>query len=97
MKLFLRMTSLSFIDFRDVFPESLPGLPPSRELDHVIDLSPEARPVAIPPYRFAPPELAELRSQLDELLESGFIQPSKSPWGAPVLFKKKKDGTLVVY
>ena len=55
-------------EFRDVFPEKLPGLPPMRELDHVIDLSPEAKPVAIPPYRFAPPELAELRSQLDEII-----------------------------
>ena len=83
--------------FQDVFPKIFLGLPPSRELEHVIDLSPEARPVANPSYCFAPPELAELRSQLDELLESGFIRPSKSPWGAPVLFKKKKGGTLRLY
>jgi len=60
----------------------------------VIDLSPDAKPIAIPPYQFSLPELAELKSQLDEMLELGFIRPSISPWATPVLFKKKKDGSL---
>ena len=81
-------------EFKDVFPETLPGLPPFRGVDHVIDLSPDAKPVAIPPYRFSLPELVELKSQLDEMIELGFIRPSVSPWAAPVLFKKKKDGSL---
>ena len=77
-------------EFKDVFPETLPGLPPFRGVDHVIDLSPDAKPVAIPPYRFSLPELVELKSQLDEMIELGFIRPSVSPWVAPILFKKKR-------
>lgn len=81
-------------EYPDVFPEDLPGLPPQREVDFHIDLIPDATPISKTPYRFAPAELEELRSQLDELLEKGFIRPSVSPWGAPVLFVKKKDGTM---
>ena len=81
-------------DYPDVFPEDLPGLPPRREVDFHIDLIPDATPISRTPYRFAPAELAELKKQLDELLEKGFIRPSVSPWGAPVLFVKKKDGTM---
>jgi hypothetical protein len=81
--------------FRDVFPDELPpGLPPSREVDHRIELVPGAVPPTRPTYRLSSRELLELRKQLDELLKAGFIQPSKSPFGAPILFVKKKDGTM---
>ena len=81
-------------DFPDVFPEELPGLPPHREIEFAIDVVLGATPASITPYRMAPLELKELKLQLQELLEKGFIIPSVSPWGAPVLFVKKKDGTL---
>ena len=81
-------------DFPDVFPEELPRLPPHREIEFSIDVVPGATPASITPYRMAPLELKELKLQLQELLEKGFIRPSVSPWGAPVLFVKKKDGTL---
>ena len=81
-------------DFPDVFPEELPGLPPQREIEFPIDVVSGATLASITPYRMAPLELKELKLQLQELLEKGFIQPSVSPWGAPVLFVKKKDGTL---
>ena len=81
-------------DFPEVFPEELPGLPPEREVQFAIDVLPDAAPVSKAPYRMAPVELKELKTQLQELLDKGFIRPSISPWGAPVLFVKKKDGTL---
>ncbi len=82
-------------EFGDVMPPELPKqLPPKREIDHRIDLVHGARPPAQAPYRMAPPELQELRRQLTELVDSGFIRPSKSPYGAPVLFQKKHDGSL---
>ena len=81
-------------DFPDVFLEELPGLPPQREIEFAIDLVPGATPASVTPYRMAPLELKELKLQLQELLDKGFIRPSVSPWGAPVLFVKKKDGTL---
>ena len=81
-------------EFLDVFPEDLPGLPPDREIEFVIDLLPGTAPISKAPYRMAPSELKELKVQLQELLEKDFIRPSFSPWGAPVLFVKKKDGTL---
>ncbi|KAL5760844.1 hypothetical protein ACOSQ2_019682 [Xanthoceras sorbifolium] len=81
-------------DFPDVFPEELPSLPPIREIEFAIDVIPGTTPVSITPYRMAPAELKELKLQLQELLDKGFIRPSVSPWGAPVLFVKKKDGTL---
>ncbi|KAJ9556252.1 LOW QUALITY PROTEIN: hypothetical protein OSB04_010866 [Centaurea solstitialis] len=81
-------------EFPDVFPEDLPGIPPERQVEFRIDLIPGAAPVAKTPYRLAPPEMQELSNQLEELLEKGFIRPSSSPWGAPILFVKKKDGTL---
>ncbi|GJR94896.1 putative reverse transcriptase domain-containing protein [Tanacetum coccineum] len=76
------------------FPEELPGLPPSRQVDFRIDLVPRAAPVACAPYRLAPSEMKMLSVQLQELLEKGFIHPSSSPWGAPILFVKKKDGSF---
>jgi hypothetical protein len=81
-------------DYQDVFPDDLPGLPPARQLDFRIDLVPSAAPVAKSPYRLATTELQELAAQLKELQDKGFIRPSQSPWGAPVLFVKKKDGTF---
>ena len=81
-------------EFRDVFLEELPGLPPIREIEVSIETIPGVSPITQSPYRMAPMELAELKVQLQELLDKGFIRPSNSSWGAPVLFVKKKDGTL---
>ena len=88
-----RLRALS--GFQDVFPEELPpGLPPSREVDHRIELVPGSSPPSRPTIRLSATELAELKKQLEELTKAGFIQPSKSPFGAPILFVKKKDGTM---
>ncbi|KAA0037817.1 pol protein [Cucumis melo var. makuwa] len=81
-------------DYPDVFPEELPGLPPHREVEFAIELKPGTVPISRAPYRMAPAELKELKVQLQELLDKGFIRPSLSPWGAPVLFVKKKDGSM---
>ena len=81
-------------DFADVFPDELPGLPPHREMEFSIDLYPGTDPISIAPFRMAPVELKELNLQLQELQGKGFIRPSTSPWGSPVLFVKKKDGML---
>ncbi|GJU04285.1 putative reverse transcriptase domain-containing protein [Tanacetum coccineum] len=81
-------------DFPEVFPKDLPGLPPMRQVEFQIDLVPCAAPVARAPYRLAPTELQELSTQLQELSDKEFIRPSSSPWGAPVLFVKKKDGSF---
>src|SRR5262249_34145160 len=81
-------------EFPDVFPEELPGLPPEREIEFEIELQPGVNPISIPPYRLAPVELNELKVQLQDLMDKGFIRPSSSPWGAPVLFVRKKDGSL---
>ncbi|GJZ68699.1 putative reverse transcriptase domain-containing protein [Tanacetum coccineum] len=81
-------------DFPEVFPDDLPGLPLPRQVEFRIELVPGAAPVARAPYRLAPTELKELLDQLKELSEKGFIRPSSSPWGAPVLFVKKKDGSF---
>eukprot|EP00253_Pinus_taeda_P013560 PITA_13560 len=81
-------------EFTDVFPEEIPGLPSRRNIDFTIELVPGAAPVSRAPYRMSVPELTELKMQLQELLEKNYIRPSVSPWGAPVLFVKKKDGTL---
>ncbi|GKA61076.1 putative reverse transcriptase domain-containing protein, partial [Tanacetum coccineum] len=81
-------------EFPEVFPEDLPGLPPARQVEFQIDLVPGAAPVARAPYRLAPAEMQELSTQLQELSDRGFIRPNSSPWGAPVLFVKKKDGSF---
>ncbi|GJU51010.1 putative reverse transcriptase domain-containing protein [Tanacetum coccineum] len=81
-------------DFPEVFPEDLPGLPPTRQVEFHIELIPGAAPVARAPYRLAPAEMKELAEQLKELSDKGFIRPSSSPWGAPILFVKKKDGSF---
>nr|GEW33690.1 putative reverse transcriptase domain-containing protein [Tanacetum cinerariifolium] len=81
-------------EFPDVFPEDLPGLPPVRQVEFQIDLIPRVAPVARTPYRLAPLKMQELSDQLHELADQGFIRPSTSPWGAPDLFVKKKDGSF---
>ena len=81
-------------EFPDVFPDDISSLPPDREVEFTIYLIPGTEPISIPPYRMSPAELRELKAQLEELLSKGFIQPSISPWGAPVLFVKKKYGNL---
>ncbi|XP_070010174.1 uncharacterized protein [Nicotiana sylvestris] len=80
--------------FPDVFPDELTGIPPDSEIDFGIDVILGTQPISIPPYRMAPAELKELKEQLKDLLEKGFIRPSVSPWGVPVLFVRKKDGLL---
>ncbi|GKF92392.1 hypothetical protein Tco_0279111, partial [Tanacetum coccineum] len=77
-----------------VFPEDLPGLPPTRQVEFRIDLVPGAAPVTRAPYRLAPSKMKELSEKLQELSDKGFIRPSSSPWGALVLFVKKKDGSF---
>ncbi|GJX88986.1 putative reverse transcriptase domain-containing protein [Tanacetum coccineum] len=81
-------------DFPEVFPEDLPGLPPTRQVEFHIELIPGAAPVACAPYRLAPVKMKELAEQLKELFDKGFIRPSSSPWGAPILFVKMKDGSF---
>ncbi|GKD95059.1 putative reverse transcriptase domain-containing protein [Tanacetum coccineum] len=81
-------------EFLEVFLEDLPGLPPARQVEFQIDLVPGGAPIARAPYRLAPAEMQELSTQLQELSDIGFIRPSSSPWGASVLFVKKKDGSF---
>jgi hypothetical protein len=81
-------------EFLDVFPEDLSGLPPERDVEFVIELNPGTAPISRRSYRMPPNELAELKTQLQDLLEKGFIRPSSSPWGCPAIFVKKKDQTL---
>ena len=81
-------------DFSAVFPKELPGIPPVREVDLSIEILLGTTPTYGTPYRMASTELKELKIQLQELFDKGFIRPNVSPWGAPVLFLKKKDGTL---
>ena len=81
-------------EFPDVFPEELLGVPPEREEYPSIEVVHGKTPISRAPYRMAPTELKELKTQLQELLGKGFVRPSVSPWGALVLFVKKKDGTL---
>ena len=78
-------------EFPDVFPEDLPGIPPDREIDFQIELALGTEPISKAPYRMAPLELKELKVQMEELVNKGFVRLSTSPWGAPVLFVKKKD------
>jgi hypothetical protein len=81
-------------EFPDVFPQDLPVLPPERDVEFVIELKPGTSPISRRSYRMPPNELAELKTQLQDLLEKGFIRPSSSPWGCPTIFVKKKDQTL---
>ena len=81
-------------EFTDVFPDEIPGLPPNKDIEFTIELVPGASLVSKAPYRMSTLEMLELKMQLQELLEKKYIWPSVSLWGAPVLFVKKKDGTL---
>jgi hypothetical protein len=81
-------------EFADVFPDELSGMPPDRGVEFVIELQPGTAPISKRPYRMPPKKLAELKTQLQELLDKGYIRPSSSPWGCPALFVKKKDGSL---
>jgi hypothetical protein len=81
-------------DYPDVFPDELQGMPPDRDIEFAIELQPGTAPTSKRPYRMPPAELAELKKQLQELLDKGFIRPSTSPWGCPALFVKKKDESL---
>jgi hypothetical protein len=80
-------------EFPDVFPEELPGMPPERKVEFAIEFIPGTAPISKRAYRVSGSELVELKKQIDELLEKGYIRPSTSPWAAPVLFVEKKDGT----
>jgi hypothetical protein len=80
-------------EFSDVFPEELPGMPPDRDIEFVIELKPGTTPIYKTPYRMTTLELAELKEHVKKLLEKGFTRPSSSPWGAPVIFVPKMDGT----
>jgi len=81
-------------EFPNVFPDEIPGLPPVREIDFSIELVPRTAAISKAPNRMAPAKLRELKTQLQDLLDKGFVRPSVSPWGAPVLFVKKKDGSM---
>jgi hypothetical protein len=81
-------------EYPDVFPNELPGMPPDKDIEFAIELQPGTAPISKRPYRMPPAELAELKKQLQELLDKGFISPSTSPWGCPALFVKKKDESL---
>jgi hypothetical protein len=76
------------------FPDDLPGMPSDRDIEFVIELQPGTAPISKRPYCMPPNELAELKTQLQDLLDKGFIRPSASPWGCPALFVKKKDNSL---
>jgi hypothetical protein len=89
------LTSIPVVqEFSDVFPDDLPGLPPDRDVEFTIELEPGTAPISRCPYRMALKELSEMKKQLEELLNKGFIHPSSSPWGCPAIFVKKKDSTL---
>jgi hypothetical protein len=81
-------------EYPDVFPEELPGMPPDRDIEFIIELIPGTAPIAQRPYRMNPQELIELKRQLDDMLAKGLIRPSASPWGSPVIFVDKRDGTI---
>jgi hypothetical protein len=81
-------------EYPNVFPDELAGMPPDRDVEFVIELQPGTAPISKRPYRMPPKELAELKNQLQELLDKGYIRSSSSPWGCPALFVKKKDGSL---
>jgi hypothetical protein len=80
-------------EFPNVFPKELPGMSPDRDIKFMIELKPGTAPIYKTPFRMTTPELAELKEHIKELLEKGFIRPSSSPWGAPMIFVPKKDGT----
>jgi hypothetical protein len=84
-------------DYPDVFPEELPGMPPNRDIEFIIELLSRTPPISKRPYRMPVNEFVELKKQIAKLQAKWFIHPSSSPWGAPVLFVEKKDGTQWIY
>ena len=84
-------------EFKDIFPNEIPGLPPKRDIDFTIELMPGAAPMSKMPYKMSTLEILELKMQLQELLENEYIRSNMSPWGVPVLFVKKKYGTLILF
>ncbi|GAA0157985.1 hypothetical protein LIER_38562 [Lithospermum erythrorhizon] len=91
----LRLEDIQIVkEFPDVFLEGLPGLPPDRDIEFSIELVPGIGPISKAPYRIAPEKLKEVKDQLQDMLDTGFIRHSVSPWGAPVLFVRKKDGSM---
>jgi hypothetical protein len=84
-----------FYEYPDVFPDELPVLPPDRDIEFAIELQPRTTPISKRPYRMPPVDLAELKKQLQELLNKGFIRPSTSPWGCPTLFVKKDESLTI--
>ena len=98
----MRLEDIPVGDFFDVFSDNLlalpcPPHPKKRDIEFAIDLVPGTNLIFLPPYRMAPTDLKELKVQLQELVDKGFVQPSVSPWGAPVLFVRKNDGSLRLY
>jgi hypothetical protein len=85
---------LVMCEYPDVFSKELPGMPPDRDVEFMIDLLPSIGPIAKRPYRMSVDELEELKKQFRELSNKGYIRPSASPWGSPILFVKKKDGSM---
>jgi hypothetical protein len=81
------------LEFLDVFPQELPGMPPERKVEFAIELIPGTTPISKRAYRVSGLELVELKKQIDDLLDKGYIRPCTSPWAVPVLFVEKKDGT----
>lgn len=81
-------------NFPDVFPDDISDLPPEHEIEFSFDVVPGTNPVSMAPYRMSSSELGELKKQLEEFPEKNFVRPSVSPWGAPVLLVKKKDGSM---
>ena len=88
LKLLLILPLFLWSEFPNVFPKDLPRLPPDRDVEFFIELEPSTAPILWHPYHISPKELAEMKKQLDELLEKGFIHPSSSPWGCPAIFVK---------
>jgi hypothetical protein len=80
-------------EYPDVFPDELPGMPPDRDIEFSIELIPGTAPIYKRPYGMNVKDLAELKKQIDDLLSKGYIRPSSSPWGSPILFVDKKDAT----
>jgi hypothetical protein len=88
------ITISELLQYPDVFPEELPGMPPDWDIEFIIELIPGTAPIAQRPYRMNPQELEELKKQLANMLSKGLIRPNASPWGSPVLFVDKRDGTI---
>lgn len=83
-------------DYPDVFPKDLPGMPPDRDLEFIIELAPDTTPTTKRPYRMTTNGLEELKKHINDLQDKGFVRPSLSPWGSPVLLVKKKDSTMQI-